>query len=217
MSENNTSLIRKLKRKGVLSSDRIEKALSIASRDKFVPDKYRKFSSADRPLPIGKGQTISQPSVVVQMTELLDPKEGEKVLEIGAGSGWQAAIISVLVGGEGHVYTMEMKNELINRAKKNLRNNGFDNVTVVAGDGSLGLEQHGKFDKIICTAACPQVPEEWVDQLKENGRIVVPVGNRNIQSLTVYEKNENELKEIKEKHGYRFVPLLGAKGFEESE
>lgn len=213
---NNKDLIDSLKREGTLTSERIEEALTIAKREYFVKEKYSDVYYSNRPLPIGYGQTISQPTVVVKMTQLLDPNPGDKILEIGAGSGWQSALLSVLVGEEGHVYTMERKPELVDQARNNLRNAGFKNVTVLEGDGSLGCEEYAVYDKIICTAACPNIPDVWIEQLKTGGKIIAPVGSRNIQSLVLYRKEADGLDELEKEYGYRFVPLLGKKGFKDS-
>ncbi|MFB6216048.1 MAG: protein-L-isoaspartate O-methyltransferase, partial [Candidatus Aenigmatarchaeota archaeon] len=155
----NEDLIDVMKKKGNLTSERVESSLLKVPRERFVPDKYRKRAYVDAPLSIGEGQTISQPSVVAKMTQWLEPEEGDKILEIGAGSGWQAALLGNLVGNSGKVYTVERKEKLADRAEKNIRKVGLNNVEVVVGDGSTGLEEHEPYDGIICTAACPEIPE----------------------------------------------------------
>ncbi|MFP4115743.1 MAG: protein-L-isoaspartate(D-aspartate) O-methyltransferase [Candidatus Aenigmatarchaeota archaeon] len=211
--DKNKKLVEKMRKKGNLTEDRVEDAFLETPRENFVPEEYKEHAYRDTPLSIGEGQTISQPSVVAKMTQWLDPQPGDKILEIGAGSGWQAAILSRLVGDEGKVYTVEHVAELVDQAKENLAKANIDNVEVVEGDGSTGLENHAPYDGIICTAASPRIQEEWIEQLKTGGRIVAPVGASFVQSMRVVEKMEGDgLKTIEDEKGYRFVKLKGEKG-----
>jgi len=210
----NDKLIEHVRYMGYLKSKKVENALKEVPRHNFVPEDIRELAYRDSPLSIGHGQTISQPSTVVAMTEALDVKLGQKVLEIGTGSGWQAAILSKLVGESGFVYTIEIIPELVNFAKNNIKKLNVNNVEVIEGDGSLGLKEHAPFDRIIVTAACPDVPKPLLDQLKINGIIVIPIGNPYLQEMNVIEKTEDGIKR-NTIGSFMFVPLVGKYGFKE--
>lgn len=212
-NDKNRKLVERMKKKGNLTQDRVEKAFLDTPREKFVPEKYSGHAYADAPLSIGEGQTISQPSVVAKMTEWLQPEKGDKILEVGAGSGYQAAILSRLVGNKGKIYSVEFIEKLAGKAEENLRKLDIENVEVIVGDGSVGLEKYAPYDGIICTAACPEVPEEWKEQLGGGGRIVAPVGGKFSQSMLVMERKGDQVEKVEEDYGYRFVPLKGKKGF----
>lgn len=206
--EENKALIEKLKLSGHLKSKRIEKVLERVERHLFVPESQRNLAYKDIPLSIGYDQTISQPTTVIVMTEALDVKRNHKVLEIGAGSGWQAAILSKLCK---KVYTVEIVSELVEIAKKNLEKLGIKNVTIVEGDGSLGLKKYAPYDRIIVTCACPSIPKTLLEQLKKNGKMIIPVGNYHIQEMLEIKKNEKiEKRSI---GTFMFVPLKGKYGF----
>ncbi len=207
------SLIETMKAKGNLTSERVEKAMRKVPRHLFVSSKDKEKAYTDSPLSIGHGQTISQPSVVAKMTEFLDVKEGDRILEIGAGSGWQSAVLSRLVGSSGKVYTVELIEGLAKNARENINKAGIDNVEVVFGDGSIGLQKYAPYDSIICTAVSPEIQDEWVEQLKVGGRLVTPLGEIVLHSLVVFEKKDDGLDLIKKERGYRFVKLRGTKGF----
>lgn len=200
-------LIAIMKKSGFLNDNKVELAIRKIPRHEFVPISVKEDAYEDIPLSIMKNQTISQPSVVSRMTEWLDIKEGQKILEIGSGSGWQSAILSYLVG-HGKVYSVERHLELVEFAKKNLDKLGISNVKVILGDGSLGLVKESPFDRIIITAACKKVPEPLLDQLSEDGLLIAPVGEFQ-QSLVVLKKTSKGIVEIKNQPGYVFVPLLG--------
>lgn len=192
-------------RRGV-SDKRVLEAISNTPRHKFVPAKYRFDAYSDGPLPIGEGQTISQPYIVALMTELLQLKGGEKVLEIGTGSGYQAAVLSPLVK---QVYTIELIQSLADNSKAVLEKLGYKNVTVKCGDGYQGWIEHAPFDRIIITAAPDEIPKELVKQLKVGGIMVVPVGTA-FQELIIVTKTEKGI--IQEKSvGVRFVPMVKPK------
>ena len=195
-----------LEEKGFLKSEIVIKAFDLVDRKKFVPVDLKKEAYSNYPLPIGEGQTISQPLTVVAMTESLDVKKGMKVLEVGSGSGYQAAILSKLVGSEGTVVTVEIVKKLYELAKNNLKD--YENVRVVFGDASKGYENHAPYDRIIVTADCPEVPEPLIEQLKTKGKMVLPKR----KSLILVEKND----EIKETYLglFSFVPLKGKYGYE---
>jgi len=164
----------------------------------------------DTPLPIGGGQTISQPYMVAAMTEALALKGEETVLEIGTGSGYQAAVLAELCR---QVYSIERIPELADRAKRVLHDLGYENVEVVIDDGTLGLPEHAPYDGIIVTAATPSLPPPWVEQLVEGGRIVAPVGDRWTQSLVIATKERGQLKQ-RTSFACVFVPLIGKYGFQ---
>ena len=201
-----------LKMEGYIKSKKIEDALRKYKREFFVPESCKHLAYRDFPLSIGHDQTISQPSTVVSMTEALDVKEGEKVLEVGTGSGWQAAVLSHLVGDKGKVYTIEILEDLAEFARSNLKKVGVKNVEVFTGDGSIGLKDKAPFDKIIVTAACPDIPKPLMDQLKVGGIMVIPVGNLYLQEMYVVRKLKNDV-EKKSIGSFMFVPLLGRYGF----
>ena len=210
--EQNKKLVEMLKRAGYIKSESVEKAFLSTPRHLFVPEQLVRYAYTDEPLPIGYGQTISQPSTVAIMTELLQAEKGNKILEIGSGSGWQAAILSRIVGGKGQVYTVEIIGELVEMAKHNIAKLGIKNVEVLCKDGSLGLPEKAPFDRIIVTAACPGV-EHLFEQLKIGGRIVAPVGDIYTQKMVVYEKKGNKTEKLEYPGYFVFVPLRGKKGF----
>lgn len=179
-------------------------------RHDFVPDDVKKFAYDDSPLPIGFGQTISQPYMVAAMTELLDLKEDHILLEIGTGSGYQAAIASQLCK---YVYTIERISELAEFARHNLDNLGISNVEIIVGDGSLGYADKAPYDRILYTAAAPFVPDVIFKQLKNNGIIIVPEGERHSQMLKKYIKKDSNIESCLY-FGCIFVPLKGEHGFE---
>jgi protein-L-isoaspartate(D-aspartate) O-methyltransferase len=161
-------------------------AMRNVERHRFVPAGNRRRAYDDGPLPIGYGQTISQPYIVAYMTQLVDPKPGDRVLEIGAGSGYQAAVLGEIVD---QVYTIEIIPELGHQAGKVLRDLGYDNVEVLIGDGYYGLEEHAPFDAIVVTAAAEYIPPPLIAQLKDGGKMIIPVGSPFlVQTLMLVEK-----------------------------
>lgn len=173
-------------------------------RHLFVPPKLQDMAYEDTPLPIGYGQTISQPYIVALMTELLELKGTERVLEIGTGSGYQAAILAQLVDS---VFTMEIVQSLCNEARKRLDSLGYQNVFVVCGDGYKGLPQYAPFDRIIVTAAPQEVPKALLDQLKVGGIMVIPVGTTD-QVLLRIRKEDDSTYHYEEIALVRFVPMI---------
>ncbi len=181
-------------------------------REKFILDGYENEAYGDYPLPICSGQTISQPTTVMMMTEALELAEGQKVLEVGAGSGYQAAIIAERFGSKGKVITTEIIPKLAKFAKDNLKKAGIKNVAVVEWDGSQGYEREAPYDRIIVTAACPSLPNHLIGQLKEKGIIVAPVGPLDGQMMIKGVKKKGKLET--EPLGYfAFVPLKGKHGY----
>ena len=192
-----------IKARGI-GDKRVLEAMRKVERHLFVPEKMQSLAYADQPLPIGEGQTISQPYIVAIMTELLNLKGDEKVLEIGTGSGYQAAILGELADT---VYTIEIVKPLSERADSLLDAMGYENITVKHGDGYIGWEEHAPFDGIIITCAPPKVPQPLIDQLADGGRMVVPVGTF-WQELLLIEKKDGELRETSVLP-VRFVPMTG--------
>ena len=187
--------------------EQVMQAVAAVPRHEFVPPSLRSFAYRNHALPIGEGQTISQPYIVALMTHLMGVDGDSVVLEIGTGSGYQAAVLAQLVR---HVYTIEIIETLGKRAEDTLARLAFDNVTVRIGDGYIGWEEHAPFDAIIVTAAPEEVPQPLIDQLKPGARMVVPVGpNFGYQTLQVLEKQENG--EIRETDilPVGFVPFVG--------
>jgi protein-L-isoaspartate(D-aspartate) O-methyltransferase len=182
---------------------RVLAALREVPRHRFVPEAWRESAYDDGPLPIGQGQTISQPYIVAVMTEQLRPEPGDRVLEIGTGSGYQAAVLARLVA---RVYSIEIVPELAERARATLAALGVENVEVVTGDGYRGLPEHAPFDGIVVTAAPPQVPQPLVDQLALGGRLVVPVGSWD-QELRVLERTASGIRS-ETLFPVRFVPFV---------
>jgi protein-L-isoaspartate(D-aspartate) O-methyltransferase len=181
-------------------------AMEKVPRHMFVPEGYRRYSYYDQPLPIGLGQTISQPYIVALMTEMLDVDNEDTVLEIGTGSGYQAAVLSTIVK---EVYTIEIIEALGLRAEESLKNLGYDNVNVKISDGSLGWPAKGPFDAIIVTAAAEKIPDPLISQLKPGGRMVIPVNNTFYsQDLLIVEKDEAGNIDTKKTIPVRFVPLV---------
>lgn len=210
----NERLINHIKENGYLKSKDLEQAIRNAQRHNFVPEDIAQMAYEDMPLSIGKNQTISQPSTVAVMTEALEVNAGHKVLEVGTGSGWQAAILSHLVGTAGQVYTIELLPELAEYARKNLLKQKALNVKILCGDGSIGLEKYAPYDRIIVTAATPEVPKVLLEQLKIGGILVIPVGNIYLQKMHVIKKLEGGV-EKKTIGSFMFVPLKGKMGFKE--
>lgn len=187
-----------------IADERVLAAMRTVPRHEFVPEEQRHFAYDDSPLPIGHGQTISQPYIVALMTEQLRPQPQDRVLEIGTGSGYQAAVLSGLVK---EVFTIEIIAPLAKRAETDLRRLGYTNVFVRAGDGYKGWPEQAPFDSVIVTCAPDQVPRLLVEQLKEGGRMVIPVGPEGgVQELYLLEKRGGEVKQ-KAILPVRFVPM----------
>ncbi len=180
-------------------------AMRSVPRHRFVPSGEQRYAYRDTPLPIGHGQTISQPYIVALMTELVRPHADARVLEVGTGSGYQAAVLAEIVE---HVYTIEIESELARTAAAVLDELGYDNITVRAGDGYNGWKEHAPFDIIVVTAAPDHVPQALIDQLKPGGRMIVPVGAvYAVQELRLIEKDASGTLREKNIAPVRFVPL----------
>jgi len=195
-------------RRGVVTP-RVIEAFRKVPRHLFVPEEFQSHSYNDHPLPIGEGQTISQPYMVALMTDILNLSEEEKVLEIGTGSGYQAAILAEL-GKE--VYTIERHRILAERAEKLLKELNYENVKVLVADGTMGWKEFAPYQKIIVTASAPDVPQPLLEQLDEMGRLVIPIGGRWSQDLTLVIKRKDKMI-TKSICGCVFVPLIGEYGY----
>ncbi|HHV96184.1 MAG TPA: protein-L-isoaspartate(D-aspartate) O-methyltransferase [Clostridiaceae bacterium] len=179
-------------------------------RSFFVESDMKKYATLDEPLPIGYGQTISQPSLVLEMTRLLSPEKDSKVLEIGTGSGFQTAILAKM---SGKVYTVERIDKLMEKAKKRLETLNFTNVYYKVGDGSMGWKEYAPYDRIMVTAAARVLPVELVNQLANGGRMVIPIGPPDLQELKLITKTENGVIQSKTMGMVRFVELKGQYGW----
>jgi protein-L-isoaspartate(D-aspartate) O-methyltransferase len=204
------SMIRELETEGIKDKKVLE-AMEKIPREEFVLEQFHNEAYANVPLPIGQDQTISQPYTVAFMLEALELKEGNKVLEIGTGSGYNACLIAEIVGKKGKVYTIEIIPELVELAKKNIKKAGMKNIEVIGGDGSRGYEKAKPYDRIIITAGAPKIPEPLTKQLKQGGILVGPVGSMYEQNMIKIIKKRKEL--IKKDLGlFIFVPLKGKYG-----
>ena len=203
-SERAEMVTRQIAERGI-RDERVLAAMRKVPRHEFVPESEQRTAYRDTPLPIGESQTISQPYIVALMTELALPAENHRVLEVGTGSGYQAAVLAELVE---HVYSIELETTLARRAGDVLQKLGYDNVTVRTGDGYVGWQEHAPFDSILITAAPDHVPEPLLEQLKPGGRMVVPVGPiASTQELRVLEKDATGKVTSKVVAPVRFVPL----------
>jgi len=206
-------LVSSLLRTGYIITPEVERAMRSVPREEFVPPELSEEAYMDTPLPIGDGQTISAPHMVAIMAERLELRPGMKVLEIGAGSGYHAAVAAELVRPGGSVHTVERIALLAAFAAENLRRTGYsDTVTVVVGDGSKGLQEHAPFDRIFVACGAPDIPVPLTDQLADGGLMLIPVGDRGYQNLIRVERKGKNLIKTNE-GGCVFVPLIGEHGY----
>jgi len=201
-----------IQKRGV-SSLRVLEAMAAVPRHEFVPAEFRNYAYADKPLPIGEGQTISQPYMVAAMTEALDLKGTERVLEIGTGSGYQAAVLSLLVS---QVITVENHSSLALAAQERLTRLGYENVHVHNGDGSAGFADAAPYDAILVGAGAPEIPQALARQLREGGRLVIPIGGQKTQELMLAQKEHGEI-HSRVLFSCQFVPLLGRYGWSQDQ
>ena len=207
-------VMRQLAGRGV-RDQRVLAAMRWAPREWFLPPHLAGDAYNDAPLPIGSGQTISQPYVVALMTERLVPKRTHRILEIGTGSGYQTAILAYLAGN-GKVFTVERLPDLLVEAEERFRRLGLTNIETRLGDGAAGWPEEGPFDGIIVAAAAPRVPEPLAAQLKPGGRLVIPVGDLASQELVILERSRNGEGLVRQQAGgVRFVPLISRLAFTE--
>ncbi len=206
-----TMLENHLKARGI-NDEAVLRAMEEVPREKFLPDTMVEFAYEDSPLPIGEGQTISQPYIVAVMTEMLELKPEDRVLEVGTGSGYAAAILSRMVD---EVYTIERHKSLADSAREKFRQLGYDNIHVLHGDGTLGWAEHAPYDAIVVTAGSPGTPESLKKQLAFGGRLVIPTGPARAQELVRIRRIGEDEYEVEEHLSVRFVPLVGAEGWDE--
>ncbi|MGQ9587256.1 MAG: protein-L-isoaspartate O-methyltransferase [Thermoplasmata archaeon] len=211
--EERNRLVDSLLRRGYIRSAEVESAMRRVPREEFIPAEIKDEAYIDTPLPIGEGQTISAPHMVAIMAEALDLSQGHKVLEVGAGSGYHAAVCAEIVAPEGHIYTIERISSLATFAEDNLKRTGYGElVTVIFGDGTRGLPEHAPFDRMFVAAGAPDIPAPLTDQLADGGKLLVPVGGRYYQDLIRVERRGKKL--LKENlGGCVFVPLIGEHGY----
>jgi protein-L-isoaspartate(D-aspartate) O-methyltransferase len=192
--------------------DKLYTFLEKLDRSFFIDTEHKVYANYDTPLPIGLGQTISQPSLVHEMTELLDLNKGLKVLEIGTGSGYQTVILAEFAGS---VYTVERHEELSKKAQKKLEELGYSNISFKVGDGSHGWEEYSPYDRIIVTAAAGEIPKLLVEQLAPNGFMVIPIGEKGLQKLTLVIKDAENRVTTEDLGNVTFVELVGEHGWKQ--
>lgn len=210
-------LVRRLQEIGYIKTDKVKKAMGAVPREEFLPASNRPYAYVDQPLPIGEGQTISAPHMVAMICEMLSLKQGMKILEIGTGFGYNAAVVAEILGSTGHVYSIERIPSLAEIAKDNLKRTGYeDKVTVILGDGTKGYKEEAPFDRIYGTASAPSVPEPLKSQLKVGGRLLIPVGERTYfqDLICILRKSEDEY-DKRAIGGVAFVPMIGDHGWPE--
>lgn len=208
-SELRKSMVETQIRKRGVEDERVLQAMATVPRHEFVPSKSRSEAYADEPLPIGGGQTISQPYIVASMTAALRLTGVERVLEIGSGSGYQAAVLSLLAR---EVYSVECRPELARSAAELLQRLGFDNAHVHCGDGSLGLKEFAPYNAILVAAAAPSFPQPLLEQLSEGGRLIAPIGGEDHQELVLVIRYGSNYS-MEHREPCRFVPLIGRHGW----
>ncbi len=209
-------MVESLKRRKLIVSEALEKAMSIIPRHLFIPQNVWKSAYHDSPLGIGEGQTISAPHMNAMMCEYLDLKEGHKVLEIGTGSGYHAALLSYMVGDSGVVYTVERIASLAASAKEKYQKFNFKNIEVIHYDGTLGYAEKSPYDRILVTAAAPKIPDALMEQLSPNGGILcIPVASGGSGQDLLVIKKEGNTYERRNVCGVVFVPLIGRDGYPE--
>ncbi len=207
------AMVQRLAEEGIIRTTKVLEALKQVPRHLFVPQVLRGSAYYDTPLSIGSGQTISAPHMVGMMLEYLDLQDGHIVLEIGAGSGYHAALAGFIVGPSGHVYSVERIDSLARKARRNVEAASLGGqVDIVVGDGSQGLPEHAPYDRIFVTCAAPEIPPPLVDELKDSGKLLIPLGSRFYQDLVLVEKRGGDIKR-RDLGGCVFVPLIGKYGF----
>ncbi len=209
--EERKAMVELLRKRGI-KDENVLRAMEKVPRHLFVPEAFIHYAYEDSALPIGCSQTISQPYTVACMTEALEVKPGDKILEVGTGSGYQSAILAEM---GAQVFTIERYEELLKTALETLSKLGY-NVIGTVGDGSIGWSEFAPYDGIIVTAAAPKLPKSLVKQLKVGGRLVIPIGDLDVQELYIVKKIDENKLNIKKKFGFKFVPLIGKEGWSEN-
>ena len=214
MMDERRRMVQDLMERGYIKSEAVRRAMERVPREEFVPEEERHRAYMDMPLPIGEGQTISAPHMVAMIAEILDLKPGMKVLEIGTGCGYNAAVIAEIIGPEGRLYTVERIGSLYERARRKLRNLGYDNITVIHGDGSQGFADEAPYSRIYVTAAAPYIPDPLMKQLEIGGKLLIPVGSDKFyQELVLIERTSADDYSSRNLGGVAFVPLIGKHGW----
>lgn len=217
MQAERKKLVEKLLSYGYIKTEEVKNAMLKVPREEFIPPENKQYAYNDQPLPIGKGQTISAPHMVAVICETLQIKKGMKILEIGAGLGYNAAVVAELIGPGGHLFTTERIEPLAQKAEENLKRTGYDKcVTVIHTDGTKGLKQEAPFDRIYGTASAPKVPEPLQEQLKIGGRLLTPIGPQSyFQELICISRVSEDKYESRKLGGVAFVPMIGEHGWPE--
>jgi len=194
-----------------IENSKILEVFRVVPRENFISDENQREAYGDYPLPIGSGQTTSQPYIIAKMLELLNIEKEDKVLEIGTGSGYQTALLSLL---SNNVFSVERVKSLYLEAKSKLEKFNFNTTHLKLGDGSLGWEEFSLYDKIVVSAASPKIPQTLINQLKDNGKLIIPIGSRFSQVLTVVKKSKKGYTYMEDERCI-FVPLIGKEGWKE--
>lgn len=211
----NRNMVERLRNLGLLKSPLIIDAFVNVPRHMFVSDEQLPYAYSDRPLSIMDESTISQPATVAVMLEALDPKPGNRILEIGTGSGWQTCLLAYCVGYAGTVISIEINKGVFKIGKKNIGMSGFDNIKMILGDGSEGYSRAAPYDRIIFTAAAPAIPNNIIGQLKVGGRLLIPVSRTSLaQRLIAIDRTSEAYTEEKDFGDFVFVPLRGKGGYQ---
>jgi protein-L-isoaspartate(D-aspartate) O-methyltransferase len=217
MQKERKKLVENLLSYGYIKSEEVKEAMLKVPREEFIPPENKHYAYKDQPLPIGEGQTISAPHMVAMICDTLKLKKGMKVLEVGTGFGYNAAVVAEMIGPEGHLFTTERIETLAQKAEENLKRTGYDKcVTVVHTDGTSGLKEEAPFDRIYATASAPKVPEPLMEQLKIGGRLLAPIGPQNyFQELICIFRKSKDKYESRKLGGVAFVPMIGEHGWPE--
>lgn len=210
-------MVDRLSGSGYIKTEKVRRAMETVPREEFIPASNQPYAYVDRPLPIGEGQTISAPHMVSMICELLELEEGLKILEIGSGFGYNAAVVAQIIGEKGHLYSIERIESLAENARENLKRTGLDhNITIIPGDGTNGYEEEAPFDRIYGTASAPSVPEPLKEQLKIGGIMLIPVGEQHYyQDLIYIKRKSDDGFEKRNIGGVAFVPMIGDHGWPE--
>jgi len=217
MNEEREKLVQNLWNHGYITQENVKQAMIKVPREEFMPLDVRLYAYIDRPLPLGKGQTISAPHMVAIIAEKLELDDGMKILEIGTGFGYNAAVIAEIIGKKGHVYTIERIESLALKARENLKKTGYtETVTVIIGDGTHGYPEESPFDRIYATASAPKVPEPLKEQLKIGGILLTPIGSDHyFQELVSLKRVSEDEYQMQKLGGVAFVPMIGEHGWPE--
>jgi len=217
MNEEREDLVQNLWNHGYITKENVKQAMIKVSREEFMPLDVRTYAYIDRPLPLGEGQTISAPHMVAIIAEKLELEDGMKILEIGTGFGYNAAVIAEIIGKKGHVYTIERIESLALKARANLTKTGYsETVSVIIGDGTHGYPEEAPFDRIYATASAPKVPEPLKGQLKIGGTLLTPIGSDHyFQELVSLKRVSEDEYKMQKLGGVAFVPMIGEHGWPE--